>query len=131
MKAVSEVFSTVLLTLVSVVLASILAASLVGAVTAYTAQLRLQAGAHPCVARPVAVANESGRAVIYLYNVGMAVCAFDRLYLLRGGSAAASIHLAHVEVAPGAVLKVETEAPYGPYRYRLTGPHGEAVEAVP
>jgi len=132
MVGVSEVVVSVLLLLITVLLAAAVVSIFFNVVYSPTqSQFVLEAAKPLCMARVVAVANGSGYARIYVYNMGNSLCIFDSVYAVSGGAVVdrGSIYL-HVQ--PGQVGFNDTTIRYMPgWVYRLTGPRGEVAEGRP
>ncbi|ABL88565.1 hypothetical protein Pisl_1406 [Pyrobaculum islandicum DSM 4184] len=132
MRGVSEVVVSVLLLVVSLVL-SVFVVSVFFNVVYSPSQsgMAVEAAKPLCVARAVAVANDGGVAVVYVYNVGGGLCVFDKAYAIYGGVVYPPSNINYT-VPPGAVARINTTLRYGPgFIYRLTGPRGEVVEGRP
>lgn len=131
MKGLSEVTVSVFLILISVLLSVLIVSVFFGVFRHGQTQLFLEETRGLCVARVVAVANMSGRAALYVYNVGDVVCNFDAAYLYLDGVVANSSRFSQISVGPGEVKRVPTGLRYVSRGvYRLTGPRGELVEGA-
>jgi len=133
MLGVSEVVVSVLLLLVTVLLAVAVVSNFFNVVyNPAQSQFMLERAKPLCAARVVAVADDgSGYAKIYIYNMGTSVCEFDRVYAIYGGAAAASGSI-YLRVEPGQVDYATATLSYNPsWLYRLTGPRGEVAEGRP
>ena len=133
MLGVSEVMVSVLLLLVTVLLAAAVVSIFFNVVYSPTqSQFVIESAKPLCTARVVAVAdNGSGYARIYVYNKGNSLCIFDTVYAVSGGAVVdrGSIYL---RVQPGQVGFNDTTIRYMPgWVYRLTGPRGEVAEGGP
>jgi hypothetical protein len=133
MLGVSEVVVSVLLLLVTVLLAVAVVSNFFNVVYNPTQSQFVVERAKPlCTARVVAVADDGGGyAKIYIYNMGTSVCEFDRVYAIYGGAAVASGSI-YLRVEPGQVDYATATLSYNPsWLYRLTGPRGEVAEGRP
>jgi hypothetical protein len=133
MLGVSEVVVSVLLLLVTVLLAVAVVSNFFNEVYNPTQSQFVVERAKPlCTARVVAVADDGGGyAKIYIYNMGTSVCEFDRVYAIYGGAAVASGSI-YLRVEPGQVDYATATLSYNPsWLYRLTGPRGEVAEGRP
>jgi len=133
MLGVSEVVGSVLLLLITVLLAvSVVSVFFNVVYSPAQSQFVIESAKPLCTARVVAVAdNGSGYARIYVYNRGNSLCIFDTVYAVSGGAVVArgSIYL---RVQPGQVGFNDTTIHYTPgWAYRLTGPRGEVAEGRP
>ena len=132
MLGVSEVMVSVLLMLVTVLLAATVVSIFFNVVYSPTqSQFVIESAKPLCTARVVAVANGSGYARIYVYNRGNSLCIFDTVYAVSGNAVVdrGSIYL---RVQPGQVGFNDTDVRYMPgWVYRLTGPRGEVAEGRP
>ncbi|MEM0277328.1 archaellin/type IV pilin N-terminal domain-containing protein [Pyrobaculum sp.] len=129
MRGVSEVFTNVLLLLITVVLASFLFATFYNVYTQQQSRLVVESAKELCLARVVAVANNSGVSAFFVYNGGRVPCFFDAVYVNGSGpyrvlDAASQ----NCTVPPGGVARCNFKAPYGAGVFRLTGPRGETAE---
>jgi len=104
MLGVSEVVVSVLLLLVTVLLAVAVVSIFFNVVYSPTQSQFVVESARPlCTARVVAVADDGGGyARIYVYNMGTSVCVFDRVYAIYGGAVVASGSI-YLRVEPGQV----------------------------
>ena len=129
MRGVSEVFSNVLLLLITVALASAVLAVFYNIYAQQQSRLVVEGARELCLARVVAVGNNSGVSAFFVYNGGRVPCFFDAVYVNGSGPyrvlGAAS---QNCSVPPGGVARCNSGAPYGRGVFRLTGPRGEAAE---
>ncbi len=132
MLGVSEVVASVLLLLITVLLAVAVVSIFFNVVyNPAQSQFVVERAKPLCTARVVAVANGSGYAKIYVYNMGTSVCVFDRVYAIYGGAVVANGSI-YLRVEPGQVNFATATLSYNPSLvYRLTGPRGEVVEGRP
>jgi hypothetical protein len=132
MLGVSEVVVSVLLLLITVLLAVTVVSTFFNVVyNPAQSQFVIESAKPLCTARVVAVANESRYAKIYVYNMGTSVCVFDRVYAIYGGAVVASGSI-YLWVEPGQVNSATATLSYSSsWVYRLTGPRGEVVEGRP
>ena len=133
MLGVSEVVVSVLLLLVTVLLAVAVVLNFFNVVySPAQSQFVLERAKPLCTARVVAVADSGGGYVkIYVYNMGTSVCEFDRVYAIYGDAAVASGSI-YLRVEPGQVSFATAMLSYSPsWLYRLTGPRGEVAEGRP
>jgi len=133
-RGLSEVFSSVLLLVITVALSAFVVAVFFNVVYGPSvSRLAVEGASQLCMGRVFAVVNASKRAWLYVVNTGSVPCAFDRAYLVVGGSVV-NASLAWWcwgggPVPPGGVGCVATQLAYNATaRYRLTGPRGEYVE---
>ncbi len=129
MLGVSEVVVSVFLLLITVLLAVTVVSIFFNVVyNPARSQFVIESAKPLCIARVVAVANESGYARIYVYNRGTSVCVFDQIYATYGGAVVASGSI-YLRVEPGQVNSTTATLRYNSsWVYRLTGPRGEVVE---
>ncbi len=133
MLGVSEVGVSVLLLLVTVLLAAAVVSIFFNVVYSPTqSQFVIESAKPLCTARVVAVAdNGSGYARIYVYNTGTSLCVFDTVYAVSDGAVVAKGSI-DLRVEPGRVRFGITTVPYNAsWVYRLTGPRGEVAEGRP
>ncbi len=132
MLGVSEVVASMLLLLITVLLAVTVVSIFFNVVyNPAQSQFVIESAKSLCTARVVAVANGSGYARIYVYNMGTSVCVFDRVYAIYGGAVVASDSI-YLRVEPGQVNSTTATLSYNSSLvYRLTGPRGEVAEGRP
>ena len=132
MRGVSEVFTNVLLLLITVVLASFLLAVFYNVYTQQQSRLVVESAKELCLARVVAVGSGGGATIFYVYNGGRAPCVFDTVYVNGVGpyrvSNSKDLSAQNCAVSPGEVARCYSNAPYGAGVFRLTGPRGETAE---
>ncbi|MEM0483754.1 MAG: flagellar biosynthesis protein FlaG [Pyrobaculum sp.] len=132
MRGLSEVSATIFLLVATVALSALVVSTFLNLVYGPSQSAFALETARPlCAARVVAVANEDGRAVLYVYNRGEATCVFDKAYALQAGGVV-DVKSIDYAVPPGVVAEIYTDLPFDlGYVYRLTGPRGEVAEGRP
>jgi hypothetical protein len=132
MPGVSEVVASALLLLITVLLATAVVSIFFNVVyNPAQSQFVVESAKPLCIARVVAVANWSGYARIYVYNMGTSVCVFDRVYAIYRDAVVASGSI-NLRVEPGQVNFATATLRYNAsWAYRLTGPGGEVAEGRP
>jgi len=134
LRGLSEVFSSVLLLVVTVALSAFVVAVFFNVVYGPSvSRLAVEGASQLCMGRIFAVVNDGGWARLYVVNTGSVPCVFDRAYLIVNGAVVNASETSWCwgggPVPPGGVGCVATQLAYRTdARYRLTGPRGEYVE---
>ncbi|ACB40790.1 hypothetical protein [Pyrobaculum neutrophilum] len=128
MYGLSEVIASVLLLVISVTFAVLIASVFYNMYFQTQSSLVAEQAREYCEARVVAVTNASGRATIWVYNMGKVRCVFAGAYALDALGNVAAAASTSTSLEPGTLAAINTALPYGYPGYRISTAQGQTFD---